>query len=73
LKENRVRTSLAYKVYIIVVASVAFCALLIGVYYYVESKTLLRENMGRELKKVAQTAALGIDADRLEAATSAES
>ncbi len=66
----KIKSSLAYKVYLIVISSIASCALLIGVYYYVESKTLIREEIGDELQKKARTVAVKIDGNLLDSMTS---
>ncbi len=72
MPRNKVRIPLAYKVYFIVLISVAFCAIFIGVFNYYENKEMLRENLGSGLKKIAQTAALSIDADKLISINSAK-
>jgi len=65
MKEGRIRTPLAVKVYAIVLISVFLCTVFMGLYNYYETRRALRENIGMGLKKTAQTAALGIDADKL--------
>ncbi|NQT22630.1 MAG: HD domain-containing protein [Candidatus Omnitrophica bacterium] len=72
MPKYRIKTPLAYKVYIIVLISVAFCALFIGTFNYYENKKMLSENIGSGLKKIAQTAALGINVDKLESIQSAQ-
>ena len=61
-KKNRVRIALAYKIYFIVLISVAFCAIFIGSLNYYEDKDSLSKNLGSSLEKVARTAVLGVDA-----------
>ena len=72
MPKNKIRTPLAYKVYFIVLISVAFCAVSIGIFNYYENKKMLSENLGNGLKKIAQTAALSIDADKLSKIKSAK-
>ena len=72
IKGRLVRTRLAYKVYAIVLVSIFFCAVVIGMSNYYDNKKMLSTNIGSGLKKIAQTAALGIDADRLSSIKSFE-
>lgn len=69
---NKTKTSLAYRVYLIVVSSIAFCAILIGTYYYMESKFRIRNEIGNELKKKAHAVALRIDGNLLHNTTSSQ-
>jgi hypothetical protein len=71
-KAASVRSSLAYKVYIIVISSIAFCAVLIGMYYYRESKALIREGIGSDLRKQAQAAAIQINGELFESIKSTQ-
>lgn len=66
MRKRKIKVNLAYKVYFIILASVAFCALFIGTFTYYQSKDMLSENIGSGLKKIAQTAALGINATELD-------
>lgn len=66
INPTKIKNTLTFKVYLIVISSIAFCALLIGTYYYVESKALIRDEMGRDLKKKAQSVALQIDGNRID-------
>ena len=70
MAENRIQNRLAFKVYTIVIASVFFCAFLISIYNYYQNRRMLRESIGVGLKKVAQTASLGINARDLAEITS---
>jgi len=65
MPKYRIKTPLAYKVYFIVLISVAFCALFIGTFNYYANKKMISENIGSGLKKIAQTAALGIEVEGL--------
>ena len=71
-KIHSVKISITFKVYAIVLLSVFFCAVVIGISNYYTNKNLLGQNIGEGLKKIAQTAVLGIDADELGAITSSE-
>jgi len=62
MKKYRLKIPLAYKVYFIVLISVGFCAVIIGVLNYYENTALLSENLGGGLEKIAKTAALSINA-----------
>jgi len=68
----RVRIHLAYKVYCVVLISVALCAVFIGTFSYYESKKTLDENIGGNLEKIAKTAVLSIDARALNSIRSAK-
>jgi len=65
MDKYKTKTRLAYKIYSIVLISVALCAVLIGILNYNENKNIITKNLGSGLKKIAQTAVLGIDADNL--------
>ena len=71
-KQRKIKTPLSVKVYTIVIVSVFVCTVFMGVYNYYESKSMLKENIGVGLKNAAQTAALKINATKLEQITSPE-
>lgn len=55
------KRSLTNKIYLIVVLSVACCALLIGTYYYIESMIRLRGEIGGDLERKARAIAITIN------------
>lgn len=65
MKGNKVKLALAYKVYFVILISVAFCAVFIGTLNYYEDKESLSRNLGSNLERVARTAALSVSADSL--------
>lgn len=59
------KPSLARRVYLIVLVSVACCALFIGAFSYRQDKNVLSKNTGSGLEKIAQTAAISINGTTL--------
>ncbi|MFH1593528.1 MAG: HD domain-containing phosphohydrolase [Candidatus Omnitrophota bacterium] len=71
MRTGKLSISLADKIYTIILVSIACCAGTIGLFNYQQSRAILTENIGIGLKTVAQTAALGIDAEELDKIKSA--
>ena len=65
MEPTHIKTHIAYKVYAVVLVSVFFCAVVIGAYEYQSNKKILRRDIGTSLKKIAQTAAISIEGEKL--------